>query len=120
MWIAMRLTPAQTRVESAAVLRPGVPLEAAQSAMRIVAHQLEEEEPIEKAGLEIVVSPWQDDVTRRYTLSVVFIVAAVGLLLLIACTDAGSLLLCRALQRQRRSRSARRWARTRGAWRGNC
>lgn len=101
MWMAMRLTPAQTRVESAAVLRPGVRLEAAQSALRIVAHQLEEEEPIEKAGLEIVVSPWQDDVTRRYTLSVVFIVAAVGLLLLIACTDAGSLLLCRALQRQR-------------------
>ena len=101
MWMAMRLTPAQTRVESAAVLRPGVPLEAAQSAMRIVAHQLGEEEPIEKAGLEIVVSPWQDDVTRRYTLSVVFIVAAVGLLLLIACTDAGSLLLCRELQRQR-------------------
>ena len=101
MWIAMRLTPTQTRVESAVVLRPGVPLEAVQSAMRIVAHQLEEEEPIEKAGLEIVVSPWQDDVTRRYTLSVVFIVAAVGLVLLIACTDAGSLLLCRALQRQR-------------------
>jgi putative ABC transport system permease protein len=101
MWIAMRLTPTQTRVECAAVLRPGVPPEAVQSAMRIVAHQLEEEEPIEKAGLEIVVSPWQDDVTRRYTLSVVFIVAAVGLVLLIACTDAGSLLLCRALQRQR-------------------
>ena len=101
MWIAMRLTPAQTRVESAAVLRPGVPLEAVQSALRIVAHQLEEEEPIEKAGLDIVVSPWQDDVTRRYTLSVVFIVSAVGLVLLIACTDAGSLLLCRALQRQR-------------------
>ena len=101
MWIAMRLTPAQTRVESAAVLRPGVPLEAVRSAMRIVAHQIEEEEPIEKAGLQVVVSPWQDDVTRRYTLSVVFIVAAVGLVLLMACTDAGSLLLCRALQRQR-------------------
>ena len=101
MWIAMRLTPKQTRVECATVLRPGVLLEAVQSAMGIVAHQLEQEEPIEKAGLEIVVSPWQDDVTRRYTLSVMFIVAAVGLVLLIACTDAGSLLLCRALQRQR-------------------
>jgi len=101
MWIAIRLTPTQTRVECAAVLRPGVPPEAVQSAMRIVAHQLEEQEPIEKAGLEIVVSPWQDEVTRRYTLSVMFIVAAVGLVLLIACTDAGSLLLCRALQRQR-------------------
>ena len=101
MWIPMRLTPAQQRVETAAVLRPGVSLEAVQSAMKIVAHQIEEEEPIEKAGLDIQVSPWQDDVTRRYTLSVVFIVAAVGLVLLIACTDAGSLLLCRALQRQR-------------------
>ena len=101
LWMAMRLTPAQTSVQSAAVLRPGVQLEAAQSAMRIVAHQLEEEDPTGKAGLDIVVSPWRDDVTRRYTLSVVFIVAAVGLVLLIACADAGSLLLCRALQRQR-------------------
>ena len=101
LWVPLRLTPTQTRVQVVASMRPGEPLPAVQSAMRIVAHQLESEEPTEKAGLEIVVSPWRDEVTRKYELSVVFIVAAVGLVLLIACADAGSLLLCRALQRQK-------------------
>ena len=101
LWVPLRLTPTQTRVQVVASMRPGEPLPAVQSAMRIVAHQLESEEPTEKAGLNIEVSPWRDEVTRRYELSVVFIVAAVGLVLLIACADAGSLLLCRALQRQR-------------------
>ena len=101
MWVPLRVTANLTRVQVVASMRPGEPLPAVQSAMRIVAHQLENEEPIEKAGLNIEVSPWRDEVTRRYELSVVFIAAAVGLVLLIACADAGSLLLCRAFERQK-------------------
>lgn len=101
LWIPLRVTPKLTRVQVVASIRPGEPLPAVQSAMRIVAHQLESEAPTEKAGLDIRVSPWRDEVARKYELSVVFIVAAVGLVLLIACADAGSLLLCRALQRQK-------------------
>ena len=101
LWLPLRITPTQTRVQVLASMRPGEPLPAVQSAMRIVAHQLESEEPTEKAGLDIIVSPWRDEVGRKYELTVVFIVAAVGLVLLIACADAGSLLLCRALQRQK-------------------
>jgi predicted permease len=101
LWVPLRLTAAQTSVQVVAEMRPRQPLAAVQSAMQIVAHQIESEKPIEKAGLQIVVSPWRDEVTRKYELSLVFIVAAVGLVLLIACADAGSLLLCRALQRQK-------------------
>lgn len=101
LWVPLRVTPTQTRVQVVASMRPGEPLPAVQSAMRIVAHQLESEEPTEKAGLDIVVSPWREEAARKYELSVVFIVAAVGLVLLIACADAGGLLLCRALQRQK-------------------
>jgi predicted permease len=101
LWVPLRVTPTQTRVQVVASLRPGVPLPSVQSAMRIVAQQIEKEEPIERAGLDIVVSPWRDEVTRKYKLSVIFIIGAVGLVLLIACADAGSLLLCRGLQRQR-------------------
>ena len=101
LWVPLRLTPTQTRVQAVASMRPGQPLPAIQNAMRIVAHQLESEEPIEKAGLDIIVLPWRNEVARRYELSVIFVVVAVGLVLLIACADAGSLLLCRALQRQK-------------------
>lgn len=101
LWLPLRLTPTQARVQAIASTRPGVPPAAIQSAIRIVARQLEHEEPVAKAGLDILVSPWRDQFVRRYQLSVMFMLAAVGLVLLIACADAGSLLLCRALQRQR-------------------
>lgn len=115
LWVPLRITPADTRVQVVASLKPGISALAAQSALRTVAHQLEHENPVEKAGLEIVVSPWRDELTHNYELSVVFIVAAVGLVLLIACSDAGGLLLCRALQRQREI--AIRASLGAGAWR---
>jgi predicted permease len=102
LWTPLHLTPAFARpLQIVARLHQRRPLAAVQSALRIVAHQLEQQAPREKAGLDIVVSPWREEVARKYQLSLVFILAAVGLVLLIACADVGSLLLCRALQRQK-------------------
>ena len=101
LWVPLRVNPTQTIVQVVASMRPGEPLPAVQSAMRIVAHQLESEEPTEKAGLDNIVSPWRDEVSRKYQLSVVFIVAAVGLVLLIACADGRHIATLRALRRQK-------------------
>jgi putative ABC transport system permease protein len=102
MWIPLRLTPASTNlVEVVARTKRGISVSQAQGAMEIVARQLEREDPQKKAGLRIAVSPWRDVLARQYELTLVFILVAVGLVLLIACADVGSLLLSRAVQRQK-------------------
>ncbi len=102
MWIPLRLTPASTTLlEVIARTKAGISVSQAQSAMEIVARQLDHDDPQNKAGLRITVSQWRDVLARQYELTLVFVLVAVGLVLLIACADVGSLLLSRAVQRQR-------------------
>jgi putative ABC transport system permease protein len=103
LWLPMRVTPAAGQGVQSVVarIREGLSVAQVQSAMEVLARQWEREDPQGKAGLQVTVSAYRDDIGGKFEQTLLFVLISVGLVLLIACADVGSLLLSRAVQRQR-------------------
>jgi putative ABC transport system permease protein len=82
-------------------LAPGVPIEQARAEMDVIARQLEAEHTDSNKGVRVLVTRAQDQLVQNVRPALLMLLGAVALMLLIACANVASLLLARAVDRQK-------------------
>ncbi len=105
MWVPLPLAPTDDRddnfIDVVARLKANVSLEQARAEMEVVARQLEKEYPKENAQTGATVQRLRDQVPSQTRLLLAALLGASLCVLLIACTNLASLLLARAVARQK-------------------
>ena len=82
-------------------LKPGVTVEAARAEMKAIAARLEKDFPATNADVTAEVVPLLENLVGAYRRNLVFLLGAVGLVLLIACANLANLVAARGVARER-------------------
>jgi predicted permease len=105
LWVPLAYTDADRAVREnhnaqvVARLKPNVRLAEAKAEMNVISARLEQEHPQANAGWGATVIPLQESIVGDVRLPLMMLLAAVALVLLIACANVGNLLFARALSR---------------------
>ena len=107
LWVPLAYTDTERAVREnhnaqvIARLRPGAGAAQAQAEMNDISTRLEREFPQANAGWGATVVPLQELIVGDIRMSLLMLLAAVALVLLIACANVGNLLFARALGRRK-------------------
>jgi len=107
IWVPVAYTDAERAVREnhnaqvIARLKPGIDVARAQSEMNLISTQLEQDFPQANTGWGATVVSLQEVIVGDIRITLVMLLAAVALVLLIACANVGNLLFARALGRRK-------------------
>lgn len=109
LWVPSMLTPVPMMVTTrnvrwasgAARLKPGVTIQQAQAEMKKITAKLAEELPVSNRGLSATVSPFKEFWFGKLRSGLLLLTVGACILLIIACINVASLLVTRAVLRQR-------------------